>query len=165
MGELEPPDSHHLRAAVGWLELGLPDEARRELTLLNPALRRHPDVLSLEWSMLARQHSWEQALVVALKLLHCDRTRATGWIHRSFALHELKRTSEAREALLPAVSLFPQDGTIPYNLACYACQLGRLDEARAWLRQAIKLDGRDTVLEQARHDTDLLPMKDELDRL
>lgn len=165
MGELEPPDSHHLRAATGWLELGLPDEARRELTLLNPSFRRHPEVLALEWSLHARERAWEQALDVALKLIHLDHTRATGWIHRSFALHELKRTAEARDALLPAVSLFPEEGTIPYNLACYSCQLGRLEEARSWLRQAMRLDGREAVLDLARRDSDLAALRAELDTL
>lgn len=165
MGELEPPDSHHLSAATGWLELGLPGEARRELTLLQPSARRHPDVLALEWTLCAHERDWEHALDVSLKLIHLDHSRSTGWIHRSFALHELKRTAEARQALLPAISLFPEDGTIPYNLACYACQLGRLEEARAWLRQAMRLDGRKAVLNLARLDADLVALHGELDDL
>ena len=43
-----------------------------------------------------------------------------GWIHRSYVLHEQKRTREAWDLLLPAAKKFPEDFTIPYNLACYA---------------------------------------------
>ncbi|MBL9139312.1 MAG: tetratricopeptide repeat protein [Verrucomicrobiales bacterium] len=165
MSDLHPPDSHFVNAAAGWLELGLPDEARRELTLINPAFRRHPEVLIVEWELLARDRRWDDALDIALRLLEADRARPTGWINRSYALHELRRTAEARDALLPALPLFPSIGVIPYNLACYACQLGRLEEARTWLRQAMKLDGRDIVLERARRDADLAPLSAEFDRI
>ncbi len=53
-----------------------------------------------------------------------------GWIHRSFGLHELGRTSEAEQLLLPAATKFPNEPIIPYNLACYACRLGNIEVAR-----------------------------------
>jgi hypothetical protein len=34
--------------------------------------------------------------------------------------------------------VFNDDATIRYNLACYECQLGRLDQARAWLERAFE---------------------------
>ena len=48
-----PPDSHHLEAAKGWLELGNPEEAFEELGLIEPQLRGHPDVLELCWRIYA----------------------------------------------------------------------------------------------------------------
>ena len=42
---LEPPDSFHLEAAVGWLELGNHLEANEELDQITASLRAHPDVL------------------------------------------------------------------------------------------------------------------------
>jgi len=38
---------------------------------------------------------------------------------KQLALHELKRTQEAFDLLLPAADKFPAPWTIPYNLACY----------------------------------------------
>jgi hypothetical protein len=35
--------------------------------------------------------------------------KSNGWIHRSFALHELKRTDEAFDNLLPAAEQFPNE--------------------------------------------------------
>lgn len=159
---LEPPDSHFLNAATGWLDLGLPDEAEAELHRLSKPARIHPDALSVEWEIYARTHRWTEALTVATLILEVDAARPTGWINRSYALHELKRTAEARQALLVAHPRFPAVGVIPYNLACYACQMGNLEEARRWLREAIARDGRDVVLERARRDPDLVPMLDEL---
>jgi hypothetical protein len=40
---LTPPDSYHLEAAQGWLELGNHLEANEELEKISPALRIHPD--------------------------------------------------------------------------------------------------------------------------
>jgi hypothetical protein len=59
--------------------------------------------------------------------------------HRSFALHELKRTAEAEVLLLPALERFTDEPTIPYNLACYACVLSRVEEARRLLERAIEV--------------------------
>jgi Flp pilus assembly protein TadD len=165
MSEIEPPDSHHLSAAAGWIELGLPDEARQELNRLTPGARNHPDALAIEWDLHARAGAWENALAVATKLVEVDSDRPAGWINRSYALHELRRTAEARESLLAALPMFPSLGIIPYNLACYACQLGDLEAARSWLRRSMSLEGRDTVIARARKDPDLKPLRPELSAL
>lgn len=165
MNELEPPDSHLVSAASGWIDLGLPEEAERELAQLSPEANLHPQTLAVQWDLFAHLARWEAALAVASRLLEADRNRPTGWINRSYALHGLRRTAEAREALLPAVPLFPSVGVIPYNLACYACQLGKLDEARRWLKQAMIVDGREIVLDRARTDDDLLPLAPELNSI
>ncbi len=165
MKELEPPDAHFVNAAAGWLELGLPMEAVAELSRVSAGTRSHPDVLALEWEIAARTARWADALEIAGRLLEADHSRPTGWINRSYALHELARTQEAHNTLLDALPRFPSVGVIPYNLACYACQMGRLEEARTWLRQAMEKDGRDAVIERARTDLDLLPIRSELDSM
>jgi Flp pilus assembly protein TadD len=60
----------------------------------------------------------------------------------AFALHELKRTAEAEVLLLPALDKLPKEPTIAYNLACYACVLGRVEEARRLLERAITVSGK-----------------------
>jgi hypothetical protein len=47
---------------------------------------------------------------------------------------------------------------IRYNLACYACQLGNLKEARHWLKRAIDLAGTKQVKLMALEDPDLEPL-------
>src|ERR1017187_3279090 len=47
MKPLEPPDSHHLSAAIGWLGLGNWREANEELEKITSELRGHPDVLEV----------------------------------------------------------------------------------------------------------------------
>jgi hypothetical protein len=54
MKPLEPPDSHYLQAAQGWLELGNPTEANEELQKITAPNRGHPDVLQLRWQIYAQ---------------------------------------------------------------------------------------------------------------
>src|SRR5205807_958763 len=120
MNELQPPNAHHVRAAQGWLELGCEAEANEELEKVSPDLSEHPDVLEVRWGIWAAAGNWEACLNVAMALVEASPRRLIGWIHRSYALHELKRTAEAAKLLAPALDLFPRDWLIRYNLACYA---------------------------------------------
>jgi hypothetical protein len=64
--------------------------------------------------------------------------------------------------LLTVVDKFPKEYIIRYNLACYACQLGNLKEARHWLKKAIDLAGTKEVELMALHDPDLEPLWKEI---
>ena len=150
-------DKRHLEAAEGWLELGLHLEANEELERITPQLRAHPDVLELRWHIYAKEKKWEACLDIAATIIQRAPKSVDGWIHRSFALHELKRTQEAFNQLLPAADKFPKVWTIPYNLACYASRLHQFDEAGKWLKQAIALDQK-TVQAAAIDDDDLKPL-------
>ena len=162
MAPLESPDCHHLNAATGWLELGNPREARIELQRIAPARQQRPEVLELHWRICAEEKDWSTALAVARQLVHAVPEDPTGWIHQSYCLHELKRTDEARSLLLGVVEQFSRVSTVSYNLACYACQLGKLLEARRWLDRATQLVGKDRVKAMALMDPDLAPMRDEI---
>jgi hypothetical protein len=64
----------------------------------------------------------------------------------------------AREALSPVATQFPQEPTIPYNLACYDCQLGNLKEARQWLEKAFDIGDSKRLKLMALDDPDLEPL-------
>ncbi len=130
MEELTPPDSHYLSAATGWCDLGNFAEARAELRRISAGNRDHPRVLEEEWRICAAEKHWLPALEVARRLIEVAPHSPAGWINQSYSLHEMKLTREARNQLLPVAEKFCADGTIPYNLACYACQLGDLEEAQ-----------------------------------
>lgn len=163
MQNLEPPENHYLNAAIGWLELGSLKEAKAEWGRIRPGLRAHPDVLEVWWQICAVEKNWQAALSTAEELLHSSPERPAGWICQSYSLHELKRTREAWDRLLPLVEKFPGEATIPYNLACYACQLGQLDEARRWLQRAIGIKTK--FRRMALNDPDLKPLRDLIRKL
>ena len=156
--KLEPPTTHYLNAAQGWLELGNAAEASAELELIAPALQTHPEVLEMRWQICAQAQKWQQCIVVAEEMLAVAPGRVLGWIHRSYALHELKRTREALEALLPALVKFPKDWLVQYNLACYCCRLNELARARHFLEQACDLGNAKEIKAMALKDTDLLEL-------
>jgi Flp pilus assembly protein TadD len=162
---LEPPDSFNLQAAEGWLGLGNPAEADRELRQLPPELDRHPHVLHVRWEICAATRRWESALEIAASLVQIAPEEPTGWIHRSYSLHELRRTLEARENLLRVVERFPANTTMRYNLACYECQLGQLPQAREWLRQAFGLGNLLDMKTMALADPDLAPLREDIRRM
>jgi hypothetical protein len=81
-----------------------------------------------------------------------------GHIRLAFALHELKRTREAMDALLAVADKFPEQWEIPYNLACYSCQLDDMIAARDWLAKAFAVGGAENIKLQALEDPDLAPL-------
>ena len=157
MQPIEPPDSHFLSAAIGWLELGNAVEARAELAALSAAVQRHPAVLETYWQVHAQCGEWDQALRVAGDLLEIQPGNCTGWVHRAYALRRVRGggIEAAEQALQPALDKFPDEFIVPYNLACYAAQMGRLDEAWARLSQAMAIGGTTTIKTMALADLDL----------
>ena len=82
----------------------------------------------------------------------------TDWIDRSDALHKMKRTKKAFHSLLPAPARFPTDWRIPYKLACYCAQLGKLKDARKWLELAFAVGEIQAIKLTALDDPDLEPL-------
>jgi tetratricopeptide (TPR) repeat protein len=153
--ELPAEEVSRLCAAEGWLELGLPSDAAEELENISPGAAEHPLVLMVRWRVLAALEEWEECFTIGKKLVEIDPDEAFGWIHRSYALHELKRTREASEWLAPALSKFPEEELVAYNLACYACQLGELEEAKALLKTCVERSDAKVIKARALEDPDL----------
>jgi hypothetical protein len=60
---------------------------------------------------------------------------------------------------LPIADKFPSEWVIPYNLACYAAQLGDLIAVRDWLAQSFKLaDDQKRAKLEALEAPDLAPL-------
>src|SRR5439155_11324847 len=104
----------------GWLMRHRRLEANEELEKITANLRSHPDVLEVRWKIYAKAGQWAGNVDIGKALTQLAPERAGSWIKYAFALHEMKRTEEAWNALLPVASNFPREPTIPYILACYA---------------------------------------------
>lgn len=165
---LEGLDVHLVRAAEGWLELNLPTQAEAELSQLSPSAQSHPLVLQALWQLHAHQHRWALAHTVAELLVQTFPGDVNGWVHRAYAARRKEGggLQAAWDALRPAVELFPDETIVPYNLACYACQLGKQDAARHWLGRALEIAGkqkaRESLKQLALADSDLAPLREEI---
>jgi predicted Zn-dependent protease len=157
---LSRPDQLQLDAVEGWLMLGDAVSARAEFDQLSAEARLQADVLEREWGLQAAANAWAEAFAVAERLVAVAPERAFGWIHRAFALRRMPDggLDRAWDALRPAHGRFPKDFLIAFNLACYAAQLGRLDEAWEWLEKARAHGPAEGVLRMALADEDLRPL-------
>jgi predicted Zn-dependent protease len=165
---IRPPDTHHVSAVIGWLELGNPAEAENELRRIARKYQRHPDFLELKWAVYAASKQWKKALHAAERLQVLDPTRAAGWIHHAYSIRRLEPGGllKARSILLEAYKKFPEESVIPYNLACYAAQLNELKEAWDWIHKAMEVSGDvDKIRRMGLADPDLKPLWEKLKTL
>ena len=160
---LPPPNNHFLEAAVGWLELGNPNEAHAELNQIAPEFLDHPQVLEVKWQIFARTDKWDKSLPIAQAFCQVAPGLPQGWLHQAVSLYRLNRTEDAWNLLLPMAKKFPRSWIIAYDLACYACQLNRLDEGRSWLKKAFNLGDNKEVKLLALADPDLKPLWPEIE--
>lgn len=167
MKPLDSSDIHRLRAAEGWFELGDEAEALRELEDISPAEKKHPAVLELRFQILAKKREWDTCRDIAGMMTKQLPNFAGGWLNLAYATRRATGGSEqaAFDILQPASERFPEEPTIPYNLACYVCQLGNLSEARKWLKRALAIGDKKQIKLMALNDADLKPLWEEIPKM
>ncbi len=149
---LSDADRTQLDAAQGWLGLGNWREANEELDRIPPRLRAHPEVLKARYAVCAKAERWELALEIAQSLSIELPHNSFGFVYTAYALHRLNRPQEAYETLCPVMERFPEDVSIRYDLACYACEIGNLKDAMSHLERAIDLAGTKDIRLKALDD-------------
>ena len=155
---LSREDKLHILAAEGWLELGCHLDANEELEKVSPLFRAHPHALLVRWQIYAKAKKWDMCLEIGRALTELAPANPQSWISYANSLHFTGQTPQAYDIAEQSLKLHPKDWTLRYNLACYACQLGRIDEASSHLAKAIELGPRKFVQEQALADSDLEPL-------
>ncbi len=156
---------HAMEAAEGWLLLGCPDEAARELASVVGETRRDARYFDLSWQVGAAAGDWATALRAAEAWVVHEGEREVGpWIQRSYALRRVPGggLAAALEGLAPALERFPCEPIVPYNLACYLAQSGRTAEAWEMLQEAVRRGGAELMVPMARADPDLIPLSDRI---
>lgn len=152
------PTATHLAYAAGYLQLGMIPEARTEIESLGPEDRASPAALALRLELAMVEENWAEVIARAPELVARDNTGERPWIAWAYALRELKRIEEARDTLLTGARLIKKPSLlVAYNLACYACLLGDLPEARRLLDGVFAKD--DSWREIAREDDDLADLR------
>src|SRR5580658_8876242 len=167
MKPLEPPDSHYVSAATGWLELGNCQEAAAELAGVAPSLVQHPAVLELWYDIHSHASRWDLAFETASALAKVTPDDPQAWTKLAFATRRKPGGGlpPAKEILAAARQRFPSEELIAYNLACYECQLGNLPQARDLLRAAFKLGDPALLKRMSLRDPDLEPLRPEIPQM
>ncbi len=143
-----------LRAATGWIELGLADEALYELHSLPFDEQTGREFLEVKLAAQMECQSWNGASETARLLCLKAANEPVFFLRAAFCLHETGDTLAACNQLLRGPKTLFDMPLFHYNLACYLWTLGEGDRARSHLKQAITMDG--SYQETAREDRDLL---------
>ena len=123
-------------------------------------MQNDPDVLDLRWLICAEEKRWDEGLEIGEALVRSTPERSSGWLHRAYAVRRVPNggLQKAWDALLPAAAKFSDEAIIPFNLACYACQMQQLDSALTWLKSAMTIAGKSPIKRMAMQDPDLQPL-------
>jgi len=135
------PNHRRLEYARGYIELGLVSEAADELDAITSDARLSTDVLRVRVDLYMASKEWELVIVVAKPVCEASPADEGAWVAWAYALRELQQVTEAQDVLLRAEPLHGKTcGVLHYNLACYACLLGNLKEARRRFAKACKMN-------------------------
>ncbi len=145
-----------LRAASGWLELGMPDDALNELKNLPQENRCERTAMELRLAAEMALKNWKDAAETAKSLCIESVDDPHHFLHAAFCLHELGETLEAKKWLQRGPEILSEMALFHYNMACYLWTLGEKERAHNHLNQAFNMD--DSFRESARFDKDLVGM-------
>jgi tetratricopeptide (TPR) repeat protein len=137
---LEQPDRQHWQAAAGYVELGMFFEANTELDKIDPFNRAAPEVLALRIAIYRGLEKWELMQEIAKRLADFQPDDFQWTISLAYATRRADSIQAAKEVLLNAESKFPKEAAIKYNLACYFCQTGEIQNAKNYLKKAFEID-------------------------
>jgi tetratricopeptide (TPR) repeat protein len=161
---LGPPDLFFLQAAEGWFELGNLDEANNELEQISSRKRTHPDVLRLRWRIQARSRRWDCCLVIGRALTEGYPSDPRSWITLAETFYLLGEVQKAYRIATANVADFPYCWQLLHDAACYACLVGKFDEARLYFQQAISLGEPKAICPRAIDDPQFKAAWNDLNR-
>lgn len=134
--EFPPAVQHSLQAVEGWFELGNMPEALAELERVPQQFQREQCVINLRVHILMRQNEWDKALPYSEKLLKLSPGPEIICNH-AYIIANCGALIGACQLLTDAADKFPEHALIRYNLACYCGRLGKINEAKYWLGEAL----------------------------
>ena len=157
---LEPPDQQHWQAAVGYVELGMFEDANDQVEKIDPFNRAAPEVLAVRLAIYHGLKKWELMREIAKRLADFQPNDIQWITSYAYATRRAESIPAAKEILLNAKTKFPKEAIIKYNLACYCCQMGDTENAKSYLKQAFEIDSSWRL--KALDDQDLRPLWDSL---
>jgi len=149
----EPETGRQLRAAEGYLTLGMPEEALQALSEIPDARQDDAGVMRRRVRALLHLHRWNEAERLSFKAMEVYPEENEFMVQRAFALHQQEKGVEAAEVILNAPSWIRNTGILYYNLACYEATLGDLGIARQCIETAFGINA--AFKKNARKDPDL----------
>jgi tetratricopeptide (TPR) repeat protein len=145
-----------LQAAIGFMELGMIEDAANEIECIPPDQKNSSEVLGVRLEIYRAAEKWTLMEVVAKELWKRHQDQPIYWNDLAWAVRRAVGIEKAFEILSQAAENFPEDAMTQYNFGCYLCQKGEIEKAKERVGEAIKLDGKFKIL--AIDDSDLEPL-------
>lgn len=129
-----------LSAAEGYLELGMPDHALRELDRVDD-----PGEMSFIASWLRGEAQlakleYHKALD-AYRMAHFDKpTDLNALIRMAWCLKRIDRLQQAIDTMKLAYQFHKDAPIVLYNMACYYALAGEKENALSWLGRSLRMD-------------------------
>lgn len=142
-----------LRAADGYLFLGMHHEAMGELNLVPIVAQGDPAVLLARIRVLLHRQKWVDAEELAGRCVEAFPEVEEFTVQRAFALCRIKTADVAIGVIEAAPAWIRRTGILHYNLACYEARLGDLTMARRCIDTAIQINS--AMARNAKVDPDL----------
>ena len=136
---IDPQNQMKIRAAQGYLEIGMVEDALMELESLPESEQMSNESLSVYVEIFRETGEWERMEKTAQLLCETDKQNVKSWLDCAFARYHLDSVESARATLLAATKRFPNEALLLYQLACCECQLGDIAEAKKHLNQSKEL--------------------------
>src|SRR5438067_4907552 len=137
---LESPDKERFDVAVGYAQLGMFLEANEQLENIDPFNRVAPEVLVLRIDIYCGLHKWHLMREIAGRLCEFDPSNLQWVISYAYAIRRSESIDAARNILINSLPKFPSEAIIYYYLACYDCQLNRMEAATQYLKQSFRIN-------------------------
>jgi Flp pilus assembly protein TadD len=147
-----------LETALGWLELGLPEDSLRELQSLSARDRMRKQALEMKLSAEMQARRWNAGADTGRLLCLREPKEPRFFINAAYCLHETGDTLAARNWLMTGPSVLIEDPLFHYNIACYHAVLGEKKQAKSHLARAIAMDA--AFGEMAAKDCDLAGLEE-----
>lgn len=111
-----------------------------ELEVTAPDERHRSEVLRVRMRILNAMKRWESAAMLGESMIGKGAQDAEIYFAAAHAVRQSRGLRDATALLLKADDLLAKDSKWHFQLACYQCQLGCLEEAKVRLRIAFELD-------------------------
>jgi tetratricopeptide (TPR) repeat protein len=145
-------------ACSGFTDLGMFQEAVRELEELPESVRESTPILIAWLELYQGWHKWSEAMAIAEHLVAREPGDPNWPVALAYATRRGVSLPAALSVLQEALLSFPNCAAIHFNLACYHAQLHQLEEANRHLQQACKLDPAFRLTAQT--DPDLVELRE-----
>ncbi len=130
----------HVLAASGYCELGMFDEAELALEEIDADDKARKEVLAARVDLYMATQKWSLVIEVARHLVDIEPENAAWWVNLAYATRRAESIDKAQALLLQARKLHHDNAIIAFNLSCYACVTGHIEQAKTHLKHAIALD-------------------------